>query len=93
MTWYRRIKMQQQRLAQEMQDAAVVSLIQKRPKMKASRSLPAMVLKHVPKTRVSSTYNELNDQKSDGKECLDLVYRGNTLLFSHVVDSTPFLLA
>lgn len=51
--------MQQQRLAQEMQDAAVVSLIQKRPKMKASRSLPAMVLKHVPKTRVSSIYNEL----------------------------------
>lgn len=44
--------MQQQRLAQEMQDAAVVSIIQKRPKMKASRSLPAMVLKPGPKSRV-----------------------------------------
>ena len=42
--------MQQQRLAQEMQDATVVSIIQKRPKMKASRSLPAMVLKSGQKT-------------------------------------------
>ena len=45
--------MQQQRLAQEMQDATVVSIIQKRPKMKASRSLPAVLLKPAPKSRVS----------------------------------------
>ncbi len=47
--------MQQQRLAQEIQDAAVAGLIQKRPKMKASRSLPAVVLKPTPKSRVSNT--------------------------------------
>ena len=46
--------MQQQRLAQEMQDATVVSIIQKRPKMKASRSLPAVLLKPAPKSRVSA---------------------------------------
>ena len=45
--------MQQQRLAQEMQDAAVTGLVQKRPRMKASRSLPHMVLKPAPRTRVS----------------------------------------
>lgn len=44
--------MQQQRLAQEIQDAAVAGIIQKRPKMKASRSLPAMALKTTPKNRV-----------------------------------------
>lgn len=51
--------MQQQRLAQEMQDATVVSIIQKRPKMKASRSLPAMVLKPGPKSRVSYLHSVL----------------------------------
>ena len=61
----RRIKMQQQRLAQEIQDAAVAGLIQKKPKLKASRSLPAVVLKHTPKNRVrvgiqnSSMYSDV----------------------------------
>lgn len=36
-----------------MQDAAVAGIIQKKPKMKASRSLPPMVLKPAPKSRVS----------------------------------------
>ena len=51
---FRRIKMQYDRLHQEMQDIAVAGLIQKRPKMKASRSLPAIGLgaKHAPKPRV-----------------------------------------
>lgn len=46
--------MQYDRLYQEMQDIAVAGLIQKRPKMKASRSLPAIGLgaKHAPKPRV-----------------------------------------
>ena len=46
--------MQYDRLYQEMQDIAVASLIQKRPKMKASRSLPAIGLgaKHALKSRV-----------------------------------------
>ena len=50
----RRIKMQYDRLYQEMQDIAVAGLIKKRPKMKASRSLPAFGLgaKHAPKPRV-----------------------------------------
>lgn len=59
--------MQQQRLAQEMQDAAIGNIIQKRPKMKASRSLPAMVLKPAPKTRVS------HELLPVGRECADLV--------------------
>ena len=45
--------MQHQRLAQEMQDAAVAGLIQRRPRIKASRSLPAIVMKPAPKPRVS----------------------------------------
>ena len=51
---YRRIKIQYNRLYQEMQDIAVAGLIQKRPKMKASRSLPSIGLgsKHPPKPRV-----------------------------------------
>ena len=44
--------MQYQRLAQEMQDAAVAGLIQRRPRIKASRSLPAIVMKPAPKPRV-----------------------------------------
>ena len=44
--------MQHQRLAQEMQDAAVAGLIQRRPRIKASRSLPAIVMKPAPKPRV-----------------------------------------
>ena len=44
--------MQYQRLAQEMQDAAVAGLIQRRPRIKASRSLPAIVMKPGPKPRV-----------------------------------------
>ena len=50
----RRIKMQYERLYQEMKDIAVAGLIQKRPKMKASRSLPAIGLgaKHTPRPRV-----------------------------------------
>lgn len=51
--YLRRIKMQHQRLAQEMQDAAVAGLIQRRPRIKASRSLPAIVMKPAPKPRVS----------------------------------------
>ena len=48
--------MQYDRLNQEMQDIAVAGLIQKRPKMKASRSLPAIGLgaRHPPKLRVST---------------------------------------
>ena len=51
----RRIKMQYDRLSQEMQDIAVAGLILKRPRMKASRSLPAIGLgaKHTPRPRVS----------------------------------------
>ena len=47
--------MQYDRLSQEMEDIAVAGLIQKRPKMKASRSLPAIGLgaKHTLKLRVS----------------------------------------
>ena len=46
--------MQYDRLHQEMQDIAVAGLIQRRPKMKASRSLPAIGLgaRHAPKSRV-----------------------------------------
>ena len=46
--------MQYERLYQEMKDIAVAGLIQKRPKMKASRSLPAIGLgaKHTPRPRV-----------------------------------------
>ncbi|CAI8058076.1 Ras-GEF domain-containing family member 1B [Geodia barretti] len=47
--------MQYERLYQEMKDIAVAGLIQKRPKMKASRSLPAIGLgaKHTPRPRPS----------------------------------------
>ena len=46
--------MQYERLSQEMQDIAVAGLILKRPKMKASRSLPAIGIgvKHTPRPRV-----------------------------------------
>ncbi len=47
--------MQHQRLAQEMQDIAEARLVNSKPKMKASRSLPAMVMKPSHKPRVSST--------------------------------------
>ena len=50
--------MQYQRLAQEMQDAAVAGLIQRRPRIKASRSLPAIVMKPAPKPRVSEGSNK-----------------------------------
>lgn len=64
--------MQQQRLAQEMQDATVVSIIQRKPKMKASRSLPAVLLKPAPKSRVSGMLH-VTSIVSSGKECGDLV--------------------
>ena len=51
--------MQYQRLAQEMQDAAVAGLIQKRPRIKASRSLPAIVMKPAPKPRVRKERTEI----------------------------------
>ena len=52
---HRRIKMQHQRLAQEMHEIAVAGLIQRKPKMKASRSLPAIIMKQPPRARVSSS--------------------------------------
>ena len=48
----RRIKIQHQRLSQEMQEIAVAGLIQRKPKMKASRSLPAIIMKQPPRARV-----------------------------------------
>lgn len=50
---YLRIRMQYQRLSQEMQDVAVAGLIQRKPKLKASRSLPAFGMKQVAKPRPS----------------------------------------
>lgn len=52
---HRRIKMQHQRLAQEMHEIAVAGLIQRKPKMKASRSLPAIIMNQPPRARVSSS--------------------------------------
>jgi len=47
--------MQHQRLSQEMQDIAEARVVQSKPKMKVSRSLPAMVnvLKPAHRARVS----------------------------------------
>ncbi|XP_064396126.1 ras-GEF domain-containing family member 1B-like [Halichondria panicea] len=50
---YLRIKMQHQRLAQEMQDIAEARMVQRQPKMKVSRSLPAIVMKPAHKPRPS----------------------------------------
>lgn len=65
--------MQYQRLAQEMQDAAVAGLIQRRPRIKASRSLPAIVMKPAPKPRV---------RKKDTKlvQCIHNISNINTML-------------
>lgn len=49
---HRRIKMQHHRLSQEMQEVAMASLIQRRPRIKASRSLPAIAIKQPLRPRV-----------------------------------------
>ena len=52
---HRRIKMQYQRLSQEMQDLTIASFVKRTPKIKASRSLPAIGLKQTPRPRVSKS--------------------------------------
>ena len=62
--------MQYQRLAQEMQDAAVAGLIQRRPRIKASRSLPAIVMKPAPKPRVRKERYRVDQNSSNLTQCM-----------------------
>lgn len=56
--------MQYQRLYQEMQDVAVAGFIQGKPKMKASRSLPAAFgMKQAQKTRVETIIDNIVQSK------------------------------